>query len=267
MPARSTVQGPRAEAGDLAAVETGDLVCREADEPLAMDGAESERPASFVEIAGLEKVYQGEAAAPVHALRGIDLRVDEGAFVGVMGQSGSGKSTLLSILGGLSHPTRGRVLVDGIDLYRLPGERLADFRREYIGFVFQAFNLIPYLNALENVMLPLSVKRLPRGEKRERAQEVLARVGLAARLDHLPSQLSGGEQERVAVARALVNEPPLVLADEPTGSLDSASAGEIMELLRELNEEGQTLVMVTHNLESRSYFERTVVLRDGLIVE
>ncbi len=273
------MQGSRAETGDLAAAEAGESMAPaaaeagespafaggEAREPMPTVSVESDPPASFIEIAGLEKVYTGEAAVPVHALKGIDLRVDEGAFIGVMGQSGSGKSTLLSILGGLSHPTRGRVLVDGIDLYRLPGERLADFRREYIGFVFQAFNLIPYLNAVENVMLPLSVKRLPRGEKRERAQEVLTRVGLSARLDHLPSQLSGGEQERVAIARALVNEPPLVLADEPTGSLDTATTAEIMELLRELNEEGQTMVMVTHNAENRRYFDRTVVLRDGLL--
>ena len=173
MSVRSTVQGSRAETGDLAAAEAGESLAAagaEAREPRPTVGADSAPPASFIEIAGLEKVYAGEAAVPVHALKGIDLRVDEGAFIGVMGQSGSGKSTLLSILGGLSHPTRGRVLVDGIDLYRLPGERLADFRREYIGFVFQAFNLIPYLNAVENVMLPLSVKRLPRGEKRERAR-------------------------------------------------------------------------------------------------
>jgi putative ABC transport system ATP-binding protein len=268
MPTRGTVRGKSTEAGDLATAELGESTAAAAiaGESTANVGDASESPASFIEIVGLEKVYKGEAAVPVQALEGIDLRVDEGAFIGVMGQSGSGKSTLLSILGGLSHPTNGRVLVDGIDLYGLPGERLADFRREYIGFVFQAFNLLPYLNAVENVMLPLSVKHLPRGEKRERAEAVLARVGLSARLDHLPSQLSGGEQERVAIARALVNEPPLVLADEPTGSLDSATSEEIMALLRELNDGGQTMVMVTHDPEKRRYFDRTVVLRDGLIV-
>jgi putative ABC transport system ATP-binding protein len=172
MPARSTVRGPWAETGELVTGEVGESTAAAdagVDESVAAAGVESQTPASFIEIAGLEKVYEGEAAMPVHALKGIDLRVDEGAFIGVMGQSGSGKSTLLSILGGLSHPTRGRVLVDGIDLYGLPGERLADFRREYIGFVFQAFNLIPYLNAVENVMLPLSVKRPRRARRRTRA--------------------------------------------------------------------------------------------------
>jgi putative ABC transport system ATP-binding protein len=267
-----TTAAQRGKAGGLSRGEAASAALtvssgREADEQLGPATVERDGAASFIEIAALEKVYDGEAAAPVYALKGIDLRVEEGEFIGVMGQSGSGKSTFLTILGGLSHPTRGSVRVDGIDLYHLPGERLADFRREYIGFVFQAFNLVPYLTALENVMLPLAVKRLPRGEKRDRAEEVLARVGLAARFDHLPSQLSGGEQERVAIARALVNEPPLVLADEPTGSLDTATAVEIMGLLRELNDEGLTMVMVTHNPENQSYFDRTIVLRDGLIAD
>lgn len=221
---------------------------------------------AFIEISGLKKIYSS-GADRVEALGGIDLTIDEGTFVGVMGQSGSGKSTFLSVLGGLSHPTAGTVSVDAIDLYALGSERLADFRREYLGFVFQSFNLIPYLTALENVMLPLAVKRMPAAEKRERAGEVLERVGLAARADHLPSQLSGGEQERVAIARALVNSPPLILADEPTGSLDTATSEEVMALLQELNGEGQTIVMVTHNRENRDYFHRTVVLRDGLLAD
>jgi putative ABC transport system ATP-binding protein len=219
---------------------------------------------SFIAISGLQKVYESEAGV-VPALRGLDVDIEEGSFLGVMGQSGSGKSTLLATLGGLSHPTAGRVTIDGIDVYALRGERLADFRREYVGFVFQAYNLVPYLTALENVMLPLAVKRLPAREKRARAEDVLGRVGLGARAAHLPSQLSGGEQERVAIARALVNEPPLILADEPTGSLDSATADEVMGLLSRLNEEGMTIVMVTHNLENRRYFDRTLVLRDGLV--
>ena len=199
----------------------------------------------------------------VCALRGLDLAVAEGTFLGVMGQSGSGKSTFLSILGGLCHPSAGAVSVDGIDLYGLPGERLADFRREYLGFVFQSFNLVPYLTALENVTLPLAVKRMPGAEKRERALAVLERVGLAGRATHLPGKLSGGEQERVAIARALVNEPPLILADEPTGALDSETTVEIMELFARLHEEGITIVMVTHNPEIGRYFDRTIVLRDG----
>ena len=218
----------------------------------------------FITIRGLQKVYESDAGT-VRALRGLDVDVDEGTFLGVMGQSGSGKSTLLAILGGLSHPTAGSLAIDGIDVYGLRGERLADFRREYIGFVFQAYNLVPYLTALENVMLPLAVKRLPAREKRARAEDVLRRVGLGGRAAHLPSQLSGGEQERVAIARALVNEPPLILADEPTGSLDTATAEEVMSVLQGLNDDGMTIVMVTHNLENQQYFDRTLVLRDGLV--
>jgi putative ABC transport system ATP-binding protein len=219
---------------------------------------------AFIEISGLQKNYQS-GTDRVAALRGVDLAVAEGTFLGVMGPSGSGKSTFLSILGGLCHPSTGTVTVDGIDLYALGQEKLADFRREYLGFVFQAFNLVPYLTALENVMLSLAVKRLPAREKRERARAVLERVGLAHRAGHLPSQLSGGEQERVAIARALVNAPPLILADEPTGSLDTATSSEIMALLGELNAEGQTIVMVTHNPENRGHFHRTVRMRDGRI--
>ena len=217
----------------------------------------------LIEITNLSKNYTG--ADTVVALDGIDLEIHSGSFVGMMGPSGSGKSTFLSILGGLCHPVSGRVIVNNIDLYALGSEQLADFRREYLGFVFQAFNLIPYLTALENVMLPLAVKSLPGREKQRRAQEVLERVGLGARVSHLPSQLSGGEQERVAIARALVNKPPLILADEPTGSLDSATSSEIMALLSELHQEGQTIVMVTHNPETCAHFDRTVLLRDGRI--
>ncbi len=221
---------------------------------------------SFIEITNLKKHYISNADC-VEALRGLELAVDEATFLGVMGQSGSGKSTFLSILGGLSHPTAGQVLVDGIDLYALGQEKLADFRREYLGFVFQSFNLVPYLTALENVMLPLAVKKDSSASKRQRAMEQLERVGLADRGSHLPSQLSGGEQERVAIARALVNRPPLILADEPTGSLDTATAAEIMALFQQLNAEGLTIVMVTHNPENRDYFHRTLVLRDGLVAE
>jgi len=219
---------------------------------------------AFLDIEGLEKRYTSEAGV-VDALTGVSLQVEEGSFLGVMGPSGSGKSTFLSCLGGLCHPSDGTIRVDGIDLYHLSGERLADFRAEYLGFVFQSFNLIPYLTALENVMLPLAIKSASAAKKRERAQEALVRVGLAQRAGHLPSQLSGGEQERVAIARALVNAPPLILADEPTGSLDSATSAEIMELLAAINREGQTIVMVTHNAENCRYFHRTVTLRDGRV--
>jgi putative ABC transport system ATP-binding protein len=226
------------------------------------DARDDDRAARFITVEGLEKTFAGDGA-PVLALRGIDLVVPEGTFLGVMGQSGSGKSTLLSILGGLSHPTAGSIAVDGIDLYALGGERLADFRREYLGFVFQSFNLVPYLTALENVTLPLAVKKMPAADKRARALEVLERVGLADRGGHLPGKLSGGEQERVAIARALVNEPPLLLADEPTGALDTETTVEIMDLFAELHRDGNTIVMVTHNPEIQRYFDRTVVLRDG----
>jgi putative ABC transport system ATP-binding protein len=223
-----------------------------------------EQPDAFIDIQALTKTFAGEGT-PVYALRGLDLAVVEGTFLGVMGQSGSGKSTFLSILGGLCHATSGSVSVDGIDLYALKGERLADFRREYLGFVFQSFNLVPYLTALENVALPLAVKRMPITEKRRLASAVLERVGLAARLHHLPAMMSGGEQERVAIARALVNEPPLILADEPTGALDTQTSTEIMELLRDLNRDGLTIVMVTHNPETQTYFDRTIILRDGVL--
>lgn len=221
---------------------------------------------SFVQFSNLHKVYNSDAVE-VKALDGISVEIEEGAFVGVMGPSGSGKSTMLSILGGLCHPTEGTVVVDGIDLYQLNSEKRADFRREYLGFVFQAFNLIPYLTAEENVMLPLAVKKIHPRQKKEMAHSVLQRVGLGHRAGHLPNQLSGGEQERVAIARALVNEPPLILADEPTGSLDTGTSREIMQLLSVLNKEGQTIVMVTHNDEVRSYFDRTLLLRDGLIAK
>ena len=219
---------------------------------------------AFITIKNLRKAYQGFANHKVDALRGLDLSVEEGTFLGIMGQSGSGKSTLLSILGGLCHPTAGTVMVDGIDLYALDPEKLADFRREYLGFVFQSFNLVPYLTALENIMLPLAVTKAPSAEKRRQALKVLERVGLGDRGGHLPNQLSGGEQERIAIARALVNNPPLLLADEPTGSLDTATSADIMALLRELNGEGQTIVMVTHNMENKVFFERILVLKDGL---
>jgi len=201
----------------------------------------------------------------VTALQELTLAVKEGTFLGVMGPSGSGKSTLLSVLGCLTSPSSGNVELDGIDVYGLSQEKQADFRREYLGFIFQSHNLIPYLNALENVMLPLAVAKLPSAEKRERASNMLKRVGLPDRMLHLPQQLSGGEQERVAIARSLVNNPPLLLADEPTGSLDSATSLQVMTLLSELHQEGQTIIMVTHNRENLEWFDRTLYLRDGMI--
>ena len=219
---------------------------------------------ALLQLKNVAKRYATEADS-VMALNGLNLAVEEGCFLGVMGPSGSGKSTFLTVLGGLCHPSAGKVLVDDIDLYALHSEKRADFRREYLGFVFQSFHLIPYLTAVENVMLPLAVKKMPSAEKRSKARAVLERVGLGSRLKHLPNQLSGGEQERVAIARALVNDPPLLLADEPTGSLDQSTSEEIMSLFRRLNEEGQTIVMVSHNMENRPYFDRTLILRDGVM--
>lgn len=219
---------------------------------------------SLIKIDRLSKHYLN-GADRIAALQEISIEIEEKCFLGVMGPSGSGKSTLLSVLGGLCHPSEGRLEIDGIDVYQMSSERLADFRREYLGFVFQSHNLVPYLNALENVMLPLVVTQRPTAEKRRMAEEMLDRVGLADRTRHLPQQLSGGEQERVAIARALVNRPPLLLADEPTGSLDTATSQQVLQLLSELHQDGQTIVMVTHNQENRKWFDRLVTLRDGRV--
>ena len=219
---------------------------------------------SLIELDKLSKSYFTDAGE-VKALDSASLRIDEGSFLGIVGPSGSGKSTLLTLLGGLAKPTDGKLIIDDIDVYGMNEEKRADFRREYIGFVFQAYNLIPYLTAQENVMLPLAVTGISSKSQRDAACEALQRVGLDGRLDHLPNQLSGGEQERVAIARALVNHPPMILADEPTGSLDTHTSTEIMNLFDALNNEGQTILMVTHNVENRKYFDRVISLRDGKI--
>jgi putative ABC transport system ATP-binding protein len=221
---------------------------------------------SLIEINKLNKSYEsGEEC--VLALADVDLKIEKGEFVSVMGPSGSGKSTLLTILGGLNHPSRGEVVVDEIPIYKLPLERLADFRREYLGFIFQSFQLIPYLTVVENVMLPLSITEKSNREQVQMAEEILGRMGLKGKGRRLPDQLSGGEQERVAIARALVNSPPILLADEPTGNLDSKTGKEIMDLFKSLNEEGQTIVMVTHNPENVAFSLRTIQLLDGKIVD
>lgn len=202
----------------------------------------------------------------VKALDGVDLSVAPGEFVAVMGPSGSGKSTLLSLLGAMNPPTRGQLLVDDISVYNLSVEERADFRREYLGFVFQQLQLIPYLTALENVLLPLAISGKSRDEQRQMAHAALAKVGLEDKAHRLPNQLSGGEQGRVAVARAIVNQPPIILADEPTGSLDSETSKSIMKLLKRLNGEGLTIVMVTHDAENAAQADRVVHIRDGKVV-
>ena len=220
---------------------------------------------SLIEIKKLNKTYEsGEDC--VAALVEVDLDIERGEFISVMGPSGSGKSTLLTILGGLNHPTEGMVVVDEIPIYKLPMEKLADFRREYLGFIFQSFQLIPYLTVMENVMLPLAITEKSNREQLNMAEEILEKMSLKGKGKRLPDQLSGGEQERVAIARALVNSPPILLADEPTGNLDSKTGREIMELFKSLNEEGQTIVMVTHNPENVTFSSRIIRLRDGKVV-
>lgn len=233
--------------------------------PCALRYANSGLMMSLIEIKNLSKTYEG-GDENVHALIDVGLRIERGEFISVMGPSGSGKSTLLTILGGLNHPTTGEVVVDDIAIYQLPLEKLADFRREYLGFIFQSFQLIPYLTVIENVMLPLSITERSNREQVSMARGILERTGLRKKEKRLPDQLSGGEQERVAIARALVNGPPILLADEPTGNLDTRTGKEIMELFKSLNEDGQTIIMVTHNPENASFSSRTVSLRDGRVV-
>ena len=202
----------------------------------------------------------------VEALRSISLEVARGQFVALVGPSGSGKSTLLNLVGGLDRPTSGQLWVDDVELSASKEKALIDHRRRRVGFVFQSFNLLPRLTALENVALPLMFVGLPERERTERAGQLLAQVGLSDRLDHRPTQLSGGEQQRVAIARALVNRPAIILADEPTGNIDTATGAEIMDLLRRLNrEQGVTLLLVTHDAEAASFADRVIQLRDGQI--
>lgn len=221
---------------------------------------------SFVRIENVSKTYgKDRAESGIRVLSNITFEIQEGEFVCLMGPSGSGKSTLLTVVGAMNHPTKGKLFVDGIDVYGLADERRADFRGQYLGFVFQQHHLLPYLNSVENVMLPLATLRVNSKEKRERALAVLERVGLGAKASRLPNQLSGGEQGRLAIARAIVNEPPLVLADEPTGTLDTKTGEEIMEVFLKLNEQGQTIFMVTHNPENAVSAHRTVHIRDGAL--
>ena len=216
----------------------------------------------LIEIKDIGKDYTS-GGVTVSAIKKIDIFVDDGEFISIMGQSGAGKSTLLSILGGLNHPTRGKILVDTIDVYSLSSEQRADFRSEYLGFVFQSFQLIPYLTVKENIKLPMAITGIKSTDQEEMAVAVLDKVGLGDKGNRLPDQLSGGEQERVAIARAIVNKPPILLADEPTGNMDSKTAGEVLSLLTRLNREGQTIIMVTHNPDMCRYAGRTIQIRDG----
>jgi putative ABC transport system ATP-binding protein len=217
-----------------------------------------------IALEGVHKHYR-TGNLDVHALRGIDLSIEPGVFVSIMGPSGSGKTTLMEILGCLSQPTDGRFRLMGRDVAAIEPDGLAQLRGEEIGFVFQSFNLLPRLSAAENVELPLTYRGVTRRERRERSLDSLESVGLAGRAAHLPNELSGGERQRVAIARALVNRPSLILADEPTGNLDSNTGEEILALLRGLHGEGRTLVVVTHDLRIGEQAERTLCIRDGLI--
>ena len=223
---------------------------------------------ALIETRNLKKIY-GKGEATVYALAGVDVKVERGEFVAIMGPSGSGKSTLMNILGCLDSPTEGEYVLDGRDVSQLSKEDLAEVRNQKLGFIFQAFNLLPRLSTLANVMLPMLYnpdQEISDDLARDRAIASLEAVGLGSRLSHLPSEISGGQQQRVAIARALVNNPPVILADEPTGNLDTKSSVEIIEILHKLHNNGGTIVMVTHEPEIAKHAERVICVRDGLIV-
>ena len=220
----------------------------------------------YIVAENLTKNY-GSGDATVVAVDNISFKINEGEFIGVMGESGAGKSTLLGMMGAMNAPTSGRLIVDDIDIYSLRQEQRADFRREFLGFIFQSFHLVPYLTVIENVMLPLVVVKASKKKKRKMAQEALIKVGLRDKANRLPNQISGGEKERVAIARSIVNEPPVLLADEPTGNLDTKTTRDIMELLLQLNHEGMTIIMVTHSPDCAGYAQRILRVTDGRLEE
>ncbi len=220
---------------------------------------------SLIDLKYVTKEYKsGEET--IRAVNYISLEIEESSFITLMGESGSGKSTLLTMLGGLNKPTQGNIVIDQIDIYKLSPNTLADFRREYIGFVFQAFQLIPYLTVIENVMLPLSTNGYSKKEQLKLANGILEKVHLNDKLNRLINDLSGGEQQRVAIARALINDPMILLTDEPTGNLDSKTGEEIMNIFSELNKAGKTIIMVTHNSDFQKYAVRNIKLSDGKLL-
>ena len=218
----------------------------------------------LIEASGLTRVYR-MGGQDLHALRGVDLNIDQGELVAIIGSSGSGKSTLMNVLGCLDRPTSGTYRLAGQDVSTLDRAALAAVRNETIGFVFQAFHLLPRTSATENVELPLIYAGVGPAERRTRAEQALQRVGLGSRMDHHPNQLSGGQQQRVAIARAIVNRPKLLLADEPTGALDSTTSEEVMALLEELGREGMTVVLVTHEPDIAAHARRVITMKDGQV--
>lgn len=221
---------------------------------------------AIIEIKNLQKVFRTELVETV-ALNGVNLTVEKGEFVAIMGPSGCGKSTLLNIVGLLDNPTSGEYLLDGVDVSKKSESERTDIRKGTLGFVFQAFNLIEDLNVEENIELPLLYMGLPKSERKKRIQDAMERMAIGHRAKHFPAQLSGGQQQRVAIARAVVSKPTLILADEPTGNLDSKNGHEVMELLSELHKDGTTIVMVTHSQKDAMYADRIVNLFDGQVVE
>jgi putative ABC transport system ATP-binding protein len=220
---------------------------------------------NIIELQKVTKIYKLDEVEVV-GVKDINLKIKKGEFVCIMGPSGSGKSTLLHLIGCLDKPTYGKVFIDGIDVSKMTEDELAEIRKNKIGFVFQFFNLYPTLNALENIELPMIIAEKDKEYRRKRAIELLKIVGMEKFKDHFPSELSGGQRQKIAIARALANDPPIILADEPTGNLDSKSGKEVMEIFKKLNEEGKTIVVVTHNKEVAKYAERIIYLKDGKII-
>jgi putative ABC transport system ATP-binding protein len=221
----------------------------------------------IIQTEALRKVYSAGTEAEVVALDGVDFRVEPGEFVSIMGASGSGKSTLMNVIGCLDRPSAGRYLCDGVDVSTLDAEQLARLRLEKIGFVFQGFNLLSRMDALHNVMMPLSYADVPLHERADRARAALESVGLGDRIHHRPGEMSGGQQQRVSIARALINRPALILADEPTGALDSRTSEEVMKLFERLRQQGQTIVLITHEADVAHHADRICVMRDGQLYE
>ncbi|MDD4781116.1 MAG: ABC transporter ATP-binding protein [Tissierellia bacterium] len=221
---------------------------------------------NIISIKNLNKIYK-TGSVEVHALKNVNLNIEDGEFIAIMGHSGSGKSTLMNILGCLDKPTEGQYILEGLEISKQSPDELSFIRNRKIGFVFQSFNLIPRINVFKNVELPMIYAKTKLLKRKERALELLDKVGLGDRLTHLPNELSGGQKQRVAIARALANNPPIILADEPTGNLDTQSSNEIMGIFTKLHEEGNSIILVTHEPDIAKYANRVIVFRDGMIIE